>query len=150
MAEAATGTFLDQLNEAQAIVRRQYPQAQLYEASVNLALVGSGWRFVFNDPATVPNSTIFLKQVEGRFGTPEHIRGIWVEDRPIELPITLDLAEAERMCQQGGCIGKISNLTLRYPLGIGVNEPYYIITMASENKRCWVGVDSRSVSCQPL
>jgi hypothetical protein len=40
------------LNEAAQIVRKHYPGARFLEADINYELFGSGWRFVFDVPAT--------------------------------------------------------------------------------------------------
>jgi hypothetical protein len=143
--------FLGMLDEAAAIVRSDYPNAQLLEATINLELAGSPWSFVFNDPNTTPNSTVFLKNFEGQFQTPPtHVDSPFGGDKVIALPIGLDLADAEALCQQQGCGGQISIITLRFPLAFGVTEPEYIFAMASEGRRCFVGVETRQVQCEPL
>jgi hypothetical protein len=142
--------FLGLLNRAAAIVSAKYPQAQLYEADLDAQLIGSPWRFVFNNPATAPNSTVFIKCFEGNFGDPYQVDEPWLEDLVIELPIALDLQVAWDLCASSGCGGKASAITLRYPLYPGVKEPSYIFTQLTASRRCWVGVRSREVSCTPL
>lgn len=142
--------FNGMLEEALAIVQSDYPNAALYEATLNVALAGSPWTFVFNDPNTVPNSTVFLNNFEGQFQTPTHVDSIFGGDKKLTLPIPLDLAEAESLCQQEGCGGPISIITLRYPLAFGVTEPEYIFAIESEQRRCYVGVETRKVQCEPL
>ena len=67
-------TFLDMLNEANAIVQKSYPGAEFYEADLNLQMAGSPWQFVFNDPSTKPNSTVILKNYMGKFQLPpQHV-----------------------------------------------------------------------------
>ena len=142
--------FLGMLDEAAAIVTSDYPNAGLLEATINLELAGSPWTFVFNDPNTTPNSTVFLNNFEGQFQTPTHVDSPFGGDKIIKLPIPLDLADAEALCQQQGCGGQISIITLRYPLAFQVTEPEYIFAMASEGRRCFVGVETRQVQCEPL
>lgn len=142
--------FNGMLEEALSIVRSDYPNAQLLEATINLGLVGSPWTFVFNDPNTVPNSTVFLNNFEGQFQTPTHVNSVFGGDKAIALPIPLDLAEAEALCRQQGCGGQISIITLRYPLAFGVTEPEYIFAMEAEGNRCFVGVKTRQAQCEPL
>jgi hypothetical protein len=139
------------LEEALSIVRSDYPNAQLLEANLNIELAGSPWSFVFNDPNTTPNSTVFLKNFEGQFQTPPtHVDSPFGGDKALTLPIPLELADAEALCQQEGCGGQISIITLRFPLAFGVTEPEYIFAMASEGQRCFVGVLTRQVQCEPL
>jgi hypothetical protein len=143
--------FLDMLNEANSIVTSDYPQAQFYEASLDLDLDGSPWQFVFNDPSTTPNSTVILKNFEGQFQTPpQHIDSFWTEDRIIALPIQLDLEEAQSLCEQQGCGGNPDFITLRWALAPGVTEPHYIFAVMSENRRCFVGVNTKDVQCEPI
>ncbi len=143
--------FLDMLNEAASIVQSDYPNAGLLEATIQLELLGAPWTFVFNDPDTTPNSTVFIKNFEGQFQTPPtHVDSPWGGDIIIPLPISLDLQEAQSLCQQQGCMGDISFITLRHPLAPGVTEPEYIFTMMSEGQRCFVGVNTRTVQCEPI
>jgi hypothetical protein len=147
MTEAAD-TFLEYLAEANRLVLAKYPKAQFYEAD-NLTgdVLGSQWRFVFNDPATAPNSTVIIERLERGFSEPHHIPHPWLEDRVIKLPISLGLTEARERCKASNCDGKATAIVLRFPLYPGVEEPYYIVTMGSEGRRCWVGVKTREVKC---
>lgn len=146
-----SGSFLDMLNQANVIVRRSYPAAQFYEADLNIEMAGSPWRFVFNDPSTHPvNSTVILKNYLGQFQLPpQHIDQPWLEDRVIPLPISLDLAEAETLARRQYS-GNITQITLRWPLYPGVNEPSYIFTMPTKGGWVFVGVYSRRVTFQPF
>jgi hypothetical protein len=147
MAEAAD-TFLEYLREANRLVLAQYPQAQFYEAD-NLSgdVPGSQWRFVFR----TPDGTAFIERLERGFGEPYVIKEIWVGDRVIELPISMGLGEARERCETSGCGGRnASAIVLRHPLYPGLDEPYYIITMASVGKRCWVGVKTGEVKCEAM
>lgn len=146
-----TGTFLDMLNQANAIAQQYYPGSQFYEADLNIQLAGSPWRFVFNDPSTSPNSTVIVKNYLGQFQLPpQHVDQPWLEDRVIPLPISLDLAVAEQLARNAGYSGNITMITLRWPLYPGVNEPSYIFTMPAEGGWVFVGVYSRRVSYQPF
>jgi hypothetical protein len=149
MTEAAD-TFLGYLTEADRLVRAQYPEAQFYEADLANTAPGGQWRFVFNDPSSTPNGTVIIERLERGFGEPHHIGEPWVEDRIIPLPISLGLEEARSLCKAHGCGGEVGAITLRWPLYPGVNEPYYILAMPAENRRCWVGVNSREVRCEPI
>lgn len=146
-----SGTFLDMLNQANAIVQQSYPGAQFYEADLNIEMAGSPWRFVFNDPSTRPvNSTVILKNYMGQFQLPpQHIDQPWLEDRVIPLPIKVDLAKAQALAQQQYS-GNITQITLRWPLYPGVNEPSYIFTVPSRGGWVFVGVYSLTVSFEPF
>jgi hypothetical protein len=142
--------FLQTLEQANKLVLRQYPTAQFYEASRQVELRGSPWRFVFNDPSTTPNSTVIIKRLERGFGEPEHINEPWLGDIVIDLPISLGLDEAYALCNAKDCGGDAGWVTLRFILYPGVTEPKYIITMTAERRRCFVGVRTRTVECQPM
>jgi hypothetical protein len=142
--------FLETLEQANRLVLQRYPQAQLYEASRQVELLGSPWRFVFNDPSTKPNSTVIIKRLERGFGEPEHIGEPWLGDRVIELPISLGLDEAYALCNAKSCGGNASWATLRFILYPGITEPKYIVTMTAERRRCFVGVRTRTVECLPM
>ncbi|HEV3321122.1 MAG TPA: hypothetical protein VG147_02905 [Solirubrobacteraceae bacterium] len=150
MAEAAD-TLLEYLEEANKLVLAKYPKAQFYEAD-NLTgdALGSQWQFVFNDPSTSPNSTVIIERLERGFGEPRHIPHPWLGDRVIKLPIHRGLGEARERCDNSKCGGYASAIVLRHPLYPGVDEPYYIVTVASERRRCWVGVNTGQVKCEQM
>lgn len=154
MSVVETGTFLDMLNEASTIVRQDYPGAEFYESSLNIQMAGSGWRFVFNIPATGSgrtNTTVFLFNVMGQFQTPpQHIDQPWLEDVIIPLPIDLDLEQAVKLAAEQKFTGNIVNYTLRWALYPGVTEPSYILAIPSQNVRVWVGVYTQKVTSSPL
>jgi hypothetical protein len=146
----ATAPFLAVLDEANRIVRQQYPQAQFYEASRTLTVMGNPWRFVFNDPSTSPNSTVIIKWFGNEFGKPEHVDQPWLEDRVIPLPIKLDLSEAIKLAENAGYSGTITNQTLRWPLYPGSDQPYYILAMPDHGAWVFVGVNDRKVTTHPF
>jgi hypothetical protein len=142
--------FLDMLDEANSIVQSDYPGSELYEADLNLDLVGSPWRFVFRAGGP-KGGTVFLKNFEGEFQTPpQYIDEPWLEDVVIPLPLSLDLQAAQQLCEQQGCGGQISTITLRYALYPGVTEAQYIFGMQDVGKRCFVGVNTKKVQCDPM
>jgi hypothetical protein len=145
-----TGTFLDMLNQANAIVQQSYPGAQFYEADLDIEMAGSPWRFMFNDPSTSPNSTVILKNYLGQFQLPpQHVDQPWVGDRVIRLPISLDLAKAEVLAQEKYS-GNIAQISLRWALYPGVNEPHYIFTVPTQGGWVFVGVYSLKVTFEPF
>ncbi|HJX29609.1 MAG TPA: hypothetical protein VJ885_17030 [Thermoanaerobaculia bacterium] len=143
-------SFLGMLGQALMIVQQSYPSAQFYEADLNIEMAGSPWRFVFNDPSTSPNSTVILKNYMGQFQLPpQHISQPWLEDRVIPMPVTLDLAKAQAIAQQKYS-GNITQISLRWPLYPGVNEPNYIFTMPTQGGWVFVGVYTQRVSFEPF
>lgn len=146
-----SASFLGMLGQALMIVQQSYPGAQFYEADLNIEMAGSPWRFVFNDPSTHPvNSTVILKNYMGQFQLPpEHINQPWLEDRVIPMPVTLDLAKAQALAQQQYS-GNVTQISLRWPLYPGVNEPAYIFTVPSRGGWVFVGVYTLKVSFEPF
>ena len=150
---AGDGTFLAMLNGAAAIVSKQYPGAQFYEADLNIAMAGSPWRFVFNVPAGAhgKNGTAFLYNYLGNFQLPPaFVPQPWLEDVVIPLPITRDLAEAQVLAEKAGYKAPIAAITLRWPLYPGVTEPSYIFSMPSVGLWVFVGVHTGKVTTQPF
>jgi hypothetical protein len=146
-----TSTFRDMLNQASQIVQQSYRGARVYEATLNVTMPGSPWLFVFNDPDTVPNSTVMLNNYMGQFQLPpQHVDSYWGEDRVVPLPIPLDLSEAVQLAKQAGYGANISNYTLRWPLAPGVNEPHYILAMPSLSLWVFVGVYTKKIATQPF
>jgi hypothetical protein len=147
----AQDAFLELLEQANEIVTQRYPAARFYEASRQVELMGSPWRFVFDEPASKPSATVIIWRLEQDFGEPEYIDRIFVGDRVIDLPISLGLDEAYALCQAYGCWSeRPSWATLRFALDPATTEPKYIITMSAEGRRCFVGVRTRKVQCEEI
>jgi hypothetical protein len=148
--------FLDMLDEAARIVRKHYPGARFMEADINYELFGSGWRFVFDVPATSlqekdTHSTAILYNSLGHFQMPlQYLEAPWSGDQPIPLPLSLDLSEAEELARQAGYGGLVTSVCLRWVLFPGVREPHYILTIPDRNLLVFVGVNSREVRTTPL
>ena len=143
------GDFLKMLDTGHAIVLKEFPQAQLYEADWNRGQPEL-WRFVYNDPATAPNSTIILNNVKGQFEPPRHIDSPWLEDRVIPFPVPMNLSVAEALAKKAGFDGDIAAITLRWPLYPESHEPCYILGIPSQHVHVFVGVYTHQVSTSPL
>lgn len=144
-------SFLQMLDQANAIVTSDYPGATFYEASLNIEMAGSPWQFVFSDPNTVPNSTVILTNYMGDFQLPpKHFNAPWGGDRTIRLPIPMSLEEAEALARSAGYTGNIVNITLRWPLTASSLEPLYIFAVPSQNVHVFVGVYTHRVTTAPL
>jgi hypothetical protein len=142
------------LNEAAQIVRKHYPGSRFLEADINYELFGSGWRFVFDVPATSlkdTHATVILYNVLGKFQMPlQLVEAPWSGDQPIPLPLPLDLEKAEELAQQAGKHGMVSSVSLRWVLFPGIEEPYYILTIPDRDLLVFVGVYSQQVRATPL
>ncbi|HYX26847.1 MAG TPA: hypothetical protein VFC23_22025 [Thermoanaerobaculia bacterium] len=149
-----TVTFLEMLGEAARIVRKHYPGARFLEADVDYELFGSGWRFVFDVPATShkeTHSTVILYNVMGQFQMPlQLVEAPWSGDQPIPLPLPVGLEEAEELSQQAGKNGAISSVSLRWVLFPGIEEPHYILTIPDRDVQVFVGAYSRQVRTTSL
>lgn len=144
-------SFLDMLNQANVIVTGDYPGATFLEASLNIEMAGSPWNFVFNDPGTVPNSTVILTNYMGNFQLPpKYYNAPWGGDRAIKLPIPMGLEEAEYLAKNAGYTGNIVNITLRWPLAAVSPEPTYIFGIPSQGVHVFVGIYSHKVTTSPI
>ena len=147
-------TFLDRLNQAAAIIRKRYPGAQLLEADIDLERFACGWRFVFDVPAAGfkdTHSTAILCHDGTRFQMPpQHIEEPWPSDKPIPLPIEMDVEEAEDLAMQAGYSGAVTAISLRWVLYPGIEEPHYILTIPERDVLVFVGVYTRKVTVGPL
>lgn len=147
-------TFLDRLNQAAAIVRKRYPGAQLLEADIDLERFVCGWRFVFDVPAAGfkdTHSTAILCHDGTRFQMPpQHIEAPWPSDKPIPLPIDMDVEEAEDLALRAGYSGAVTSISLRWVLFPGIDEPHYILTIPEKDVLVFVGLYSRKVTVGPL
>jgi len=146
--------FLEMLNEAAQIVRKHYPGARFLEADINYELFGSGWRFVFDVPATSlkdTHSTVILYNVMGTFQMPlQLVEAPWSGDQPIPLPLPLGLEKAEELAQKVGKHGMVSSVSLRWVLFPGIEEPHYVLTIPDRDLLVFVGVYSQQVRATPL
>ena len=148
--------FLEMLGEAARIVRKQYPGARFMEADIDYELFGSGWRFVFDLPATSlqekdTHSTAILYNSLGQFQMPiQYLEAPWSGDQPIPLPLSLDLQEAEELARGAGYGGLVTSVCLRWTLFPGVQEPHYILTLPDRNLLVFVGINSHEVRTTPL
>lgn len=147
-------TFLDRLNQAAAIVRKRYPGAQLLEADIDLERFACGWRFVFDVPAAGfkdTHSTAILCHDGTRFQMPpQHIEEPWPSDKPIPLPVELDVEEAEDLAMRAGYSGAVTSISLRWVLFPGIDEPHYILTIPEKDVLVFVGLYTRKVTVGPL
>ncbi|GLV60159.1 hypothetical protein KDH_69810 [Dictyobacter sp. S3.2.2.5] len=146
------GAFLCILTAANRIVLASYPQAQFYEAQGTpqngrgiVAQDVNQWLFVFNNPATIPNSTIKLPFQDDHFGEIEYIQGPFVEDQVINLPLPTGLDEAITLLRQHYDT-PFSTVTVRFPLAREKTEPYYIFGLPDVRLWVFVGIYSHNVT----
>ena len=133
----ATLSFLGLTNLALRLVRRQYPAAQLYEAQ-GVSSKGPTRRvqdvdqlqFIFKAGAV---GTAFISTtVWGEFGRVTYSPEPWTESLVIPWPFDLGLEEAAQLKSRAGYDEPYGGLTLRWPLGFRVEEPYYIFGTGKE------------------
>ncbi|MCH9651563.1 MAG: hypothetical protein K0U98_25275 [Deltaproteobacteria bacterium] len=144
--------FLEMIDEAAALVRHKFPQAQFAAADHNPCGHREGWRFIFNVPAKGPESpapspadstAVILSQHE-EFGAVEHYGAPCLDYRLIPLPISMhpgqavSLAKGARQSEERPRV-----INLQWPRGKEVEEPLYILTYATSGVS--VGVYSKQV-----
>jgi hypothetical protein len=142
------------IDEADAIVRKAYPGAQLLAAEGELDGPEKSWRFVFKVPAAgfkETSTTAILTWVDGEFRRPPHyVEETWADDAPIPRPLALDAAGAQELARQAGYHGNAASACLRWVRSPGVDEPHWILTLPDRDLRVYVGVHSREVEAGPL
>ena len=142
-------SFHGMLSEAQKIVRKHYPGARFLEADIDYETFGSGWRFVFDVPATSlkeAQSTVILYNVMGQFQMPlQLVEAPWSGDQPIPLPLPVIVEEAEELAQHASNNGVVTSASLRWVLFPGIEEPHYILTVPDRDLQVFVGAYSRQV-----
>ncbi|MFY9820069.1 MAG: hypothetical protein WAM82_01725 [Thermoanaerobaculia bacterium] len=147
-------SFQEMLGSALKIVRKHYPGARFLEADIDYEQFGSGWRFVFDVPATSlreTQSTVILYNVMGQFQMPlQLVEAPWSGDQPIPLPLPVGVEEAEELAQQAGRNGVVTSASLRWVLFPGIEEPHYILTIPDRDLQVFVGAYSRQVRAIPL
>ena len=150
----ASVSFHEMLAEALRIARKHYPGARFLEADIDYEQFGSGWRFVFDLPATSlkdTHSTVILYNVMGQFQMPlQLVEAPWSGDQPIPLPLPVSVEEAEELAQHAASNGVVTSASLRWVLFPGIEEPHYILTVADRDLQVFVGAYSRKVRAIPL
>jgi hypothetical protein len=71
-------------------------------------------------------------------------RKAWTEDAIIPWPIKTDSVEADQLLKKAGYPGPYGAVTLRHPVGLHLDEPYYIFLMMT-GEYIFVGVNDRKV-----
>jgi hypothetical protein len=90
--------------------------------------------------------TAFISSIGwAEFGPITFVDQPWLEDVLIQWPIKMDITEADQLIKKAGHTGKYGVCVLRHPLYPGVEEPYYIFTMAT-GEYVFVGVDDKRVT----
>jgi hypothetical protein len=147
-------SFQEMLSKGQKIVRKHYPGARFLEADIDYESFGSGWRFVFDVPATSlkeTHSTVILYNVLGQFQMPlQLVEAPWSGDQPIPLPLPVSVEEAEELAHHACKNGMVTGASLRWVLFPGIEEPHYILTVPDRDLQVFVGAYSRQVRAIPL
>lgn len=147
-----SGTFLEILKEATKLTIAECPEAKLYEAdATNIDTTGmtaddiKGWRFVYYVPKM---KTAFIYYKDSLFSNVTIIDQPWLEDCIID-ELKMDLPEAIELMRKANYSDKFVDVTVRWPLYPGCNEPYYIFSCP---KIGWVfvGTLSKKVTVEPF
>ncbi|GCE20983.1 hypothetical protein [Dictyobacter kobayashii] len=148
--------FLRILATANRMVLASYPEAQFYEAegtpqnnSGMTAQDVNQWLFIFNNPATTPNSTLELPYQNGQFGAIKSVAEPFLEDLVITLPPATGLNEAVKLLRQH-YTAPFTAVTLRFPLGPTQTEPFYIFSLPDEHVWVFVGTNTHTISTEPM
>jgi len=124
---------------ADKLVHQQYPSAVQIEdhgIPVNGSAINATdpmrWQYIFNDPATTPNSTVIITSDErNEFAKPQHVDSPWLGDIDKNLPRNMSLAQSLTLLRHAGYSLPFSYVSLRQPLYPGVVEAEYIFTLGS-------------------
>lgn len=131
------------------------PDARLYEVQAT-APGGSGetkpagltqLQVVFsldNNRCAIINST-----AGGAFNPVQYRNTPWLEDLVVAWPIEMDAVEADALLKKAGYSSPYDEMTLRWPLYPGINQPYYIFTMVV-GLFVFVGVNDKTVTLDPF
>lgn len=146
-------SFLGMANIAVRLVTQKYPGAKLLEGdgispsgpTTDVKNVNS-WRFVFR---TADGGTAFIRSsVWGEFYPITYVHEPWMEDVVIPWPIKMDITEAGELLKKAGYTKPFGNVTLRWPLYPGINEPYYIFGITG-GPYVFVGIYDKKVTTHP-
>lgn len=131
------------------------PDARLYEVQAT-APGGSGetkpaaltqLQVVFsldNNRCAIINST-----AGGAFHPVQYRNKPWLQDLVVAWPIEMDAVEADALLKKAGYASPYDEMTLRWPLYPGINQPYYIFTMVV-GLFVFVGVNDKTVTLDPF
>ena len=73
----------------------------------------------------------------------------WLEDLVVAWPIEMNTVEADALLKKAGYTSPYDEMTLRWPLYPGINQPYYIFTMVI-GLFVFVGVNDKTVTLDPF
>jgi len=125
------------IKQATAKIRSnpQFKRAVLLEAdgspakgATTKASAITHWRIVFQNQTTKGSKfkSAWLKVVNGKIGQIHGVKQPFLEDRNIAVVPKMTLATAVAKLRKAGHKDAFANVTLRWPLGPGFNEPLYI------------------------
>ena len=131
------------------------PSARLYE--VQATAPGGGG--VTNPAALTQLQVVFSLEKSrcaiitstagGAFNPVQYRDTPWLQDLVVAWPIEMDAVEADALLKKAGYTALYDELTLRWPLYPGINQPYYIFTMVV-GLFVFVGVNDKTVTVDPF
>ncbi|MCJ1304280.1 hypothetical protein MMC08_007092 [Hypocenomyce scalaris] len=147
--------FVGRVNIAVITVQDETSDARLYEVQAT-APGGTGvtnpaaltqLQVVFslkNNRCAIINST-----AGGAFNPVQYSDKPWLQDLVVAWPIEMDAVEADALLKKAGYNSQYDEMTLRWPLYPGINQPYYIFTMVV-GLFVFVGVNDKNVTLDPF
>lgn len=109
------------------------------------------WRFVFdNQTSDSPYASVFVVATKGHFGRVRGVREPFLEDRTITRAPKMTLVTAVKKLRAKHYSGGFYNVTLRWPLGPGFDEPLYIFGFGQAAKHPYVSVGTRTGHVKPI
>lgn len=149
--------FVGRVNIAVRTVQTQdhNPDARLYEVQAT-APGGTGeiqpvaltqLQVVFSLPKN--RCAIINSTAGGAFNAVQYRNTPWLEDLAVAWPIEMSAVEADALLKKAGYTSPYDEMTLRWPLYPGINQPYYIFTMVV-GLFVFVGVNDKTVTLDPF
>ncbi|RAL09278.1 uncharacterized protein BO97DRAFT_458445 [Aspergillus homomorphus CBS 101889] len=132
--------FLGNINIAVRLMRKTYPDAQLYEVKATdlspRPTATTSLTAVFRVGDGDSNATALIStgdRMWGEWGDVEFIPESWLGGAVIPWPIEMDVDEADALLRDAGFTGRYTVVTLRWPLCSGLDGPGYVFEVGREN-----------------
>jgi hypothetical protein len=149
------------VNKATKLVRAKatFKKAVLLEADGTTANHGkvstakgmTKWHIVFDNQSSVSiYASVFVNANKGHFGKVTGVLEPFLEDRRITRTPKMTLVTAVKKLRAKHYSGGFYNVTLRWPLGPGFDEPLYIFGFGQNAKHPYVSVGTRTGHVKPI
>ena len=109
------------------------------------------WRLVYdNQPGQNQYKTVFMFAKSGKLGPPVPNKSLFEESRRIQSLPKMTLAQAVAKLRAAGHRQPFGAATLRYPIGVGFNQPLYIFTFGGGDNVTYWAVGTKNGKVRPL